>query len=78
MSDLISELKVFLMKYFQDVQFPIDIACQSIISKKKNECIDCVALEHRYIHEFIESLKVIEDASMNKLNKLQIKVRILV
>ena len=69
MSELACELKVFLMKFFQDIQFPIDIACQLIISKRKNEGIDCTAIEHRYIHEYIARLKVIEDASMDKLNK---------
>ena len=69
MSDLIGELKEFLIKTFLDVQFQIDIACQSIISKKKNEGIDCTELEHRYIDEFIASLKLIEDASMDKLNE---------
>ena len=69
MSDLIGELKEFLIKTFLDVQFQIDIACQSIISKKKNEGIDCKELEHRYIHEFIASLKLIEDASMDELNE---------
>ena len=62
-SDLTSELKVYLMKFFEDVLFRIDITCQSKISKKKNEGIDCKALEHRYIHEFIGRLKIIEDSS---------------
>ena len=51
MSDLIGELKEFLIKAFGDVQFQIDIACQSLISKKKNKGIDCKVLEDRYIHK---------------------------
>ena len=53
MSDQIGEIKVFLMKTFEDVQFKIDIACQTIITKRKSEGLDFTAVENRYIHEYI-------------------------
>ena len=73
MSELIGELKVFLMKVFEDVQFKIDIACQTIITKRQSQGLPYLDYEHRYSHGFIASLKVIEDASMNKLNNFLIK-----
>ena len=69
MSELIGEVKVFLMKAFEDVQFKIDIACQTIITKRQSEGLAYLDYENRYIHGFIADLKAIEDKSMDKLNK---------
>ena len=69
MSELAAELKEYQIKYFQDIQFSIDIACQSIINKRKNEGLPYEKYERRYIDEYIKNLKAVEDASMKKLNK---------
>ena len=69
MSELACKLKFSLMKFFEDIQFAIDIACQAIINKRKNEGLPYVDIEQRYIHEYIRQLKAIDDASMDKLNK---------
>ena len=73
MSDYINQVKVDLMQCFVDEQFKIDIACQSIINKRKNEGLPYLDIEQRYIHEYIRQLKAIEDESMDKLNKFILK-----
>ena len=69
MSELAGELKVYLMKYIEDIQFPIDIACQSIINKRKNSGLPYEKYERRYIDEYIGLLNKIENESMDKLNR---------
>ena len=69
MSEFIENTKLYLMKYFTDLQFTIDIACQSIIEKRKIQELDYLSLEQRYIQEFIGVLKIIENRSMDKLNQ---------
>ena len=69
MSELAGELKVYLMKYIEDIQYPIDIACQSIINKRKNSGLPYEKYERRYIDEYIGLLKNIENESMDKLNR---------
>ena len=68
MSELAAELKYYQIKFFQDIQFTIDIACQSILNKRKNEGLPYKKYEKRYIDEYIKNLKAVEDASIKKLN----------
>ena len=67
MSEFTNNIKLALMKYYEDVQFQIDIACQTIINKLKNEGLPYLDAEKRYINDFIGTLRTIEDESMKKL-----------
>ena len=69
MSDLNIETKMALLKYFTDTQFAIDIKCQTFITSQQSKGIDVSKIEAIYIDVFIGTLKLIEDESMNKLNK---------
>ena len=74
--ELTNKVKLHLMKHFEDIQFKIDISCQSIINvlKCKGEMDQkkLKAIEQRYIKQYIGSLKTIEQESMNKLNKFML------
>ena len=68
MSEIIGEVKEYVIKYYEDTQFTIDIECQTILNQRKRERLDNSILENIYINEFIGRLRIIEDRSMKKLN----------
>lgn len=84
MSDIISELKVELMKYFDDIQFEVDIECQSVLEKRRrreaedeSEVLVSVTNKKekeensaflRSYQHFIASIKIIYERSMAKLS----------